>query len=99
MGDKVKDQIILFPAFGEVFPRVIYDVVRTQRTHEVQLPRVSHPSDFSPVQSAKLYSKRPGASTRTIDQDLLAGLYSPVFPNPSDGDHSSLRDGCGLFEC
>jgi len=63
MGDKVKDQIILFPAFGEVFPGVIYDVVCAQRAHEVQLARVIHPSHFSPVQFGKLYSKRPGAST------------------------------------
>src|SRR5690349_278375 len=98
MSDQVKDQIILFPVFGEVFPGVIYDVVCAQRAHKVQLARVIHSSHFSSIQFRKLDRKRPSASTRTIDQCVLARLYAPVFANPSQSDHSCLRDGCGLLE-
>ena len=57
MGDHIKDQIILFSAFGEVLAGVINDMICAQRAQKVQLAGVIHPGHFSPVQFGQLHGK------------------------------------------
>lgn len=46
----------------------------------------------------KLYGKRTGTATRTINQDFLPRLHLSLIANPLQGDHSCLRDGRCLLE-
>src|SRR5215216_1156731 len=48
MGNKIKNQIILFSVLGEVLPGVINDMVCTNRAHNNQLSGVIHPGHLSP---------------------------------------------------
>src|SRR5207302_203615 len=73
-----KNQVIPLPISGEIFLRVINDVVCTNRAHDVHIPRAAYGSHFSPKRFGKLHRKRTDTSRRTMNQNLL-----PLLPTPS----------------
>ena len=69
-----------YDAAGEVFARVVQDVVSADRAHEVQLLRVVHAGDLGPVKFGQLH----GVHARTaaaVDQHLLPGLDPSLVPD------------------
>jgi len=50
-----KNQVIPLPISGEIFVRVINDMVCTYRAHYVQIPRAADSGDVSPKRFGKLH--------------------------------------------
>ncbi len=75
----IKNNIIGLTVFGEIFLRVINDLVCPNRAQHVQFPRAVHGSHFSSEVLGKLYRKRTDTSTCTINQDLLSTLDIVLF--------------------
>src|SRR5213078_3914416 len=89
-----KNQVIPLPISGEIFLRVINDVVCTNRAHDVHIPRAAYGGDVSPKRFGKLHRKRTDTSRRTIDQHLLPLLNVSFIAKALQGGESRLRDGC-----
>src|SRR5436305_10970162 len=89
-----KNQVIPLPISGEIFLRVINDVVCTNRAHYVQIPRAAYGSHFSPERFGNLHCKRTDTTRRTMNQDLLPLLNVSFIAKALQGGESRLRDGC-----
>src|SRR2546429_8998841 len=89
-----KNQVIPLPIFGEIFLRVINDVVCTNRAHDVHIPRAAYGSHFSPKRFGKLHQKRTDTSSPAMNQTLLPLLNVSVIAKALQGGESRLRDGC-----
>src|SRR6266699_6457885 len=70
-----KNEVIPLPIFGEIFLRVINDLVCAKRAHHVYIPRAAYGSDFSSERFGNLHGERPHTTTRTMNQHLLSELY------------------------
>src|SRR2546430_8457453 len=89
-----KNQVIPLPISGEIFLRVINDMVCTNRAHYVQIPRAAYGGDFSPKRFGKLHCKRTDTTRGTMNQDLLPLLNVSFIAKALQGGESRLRDGC-----
>src|SRR6266516_8190273 len=89
-----KNQVIPLPISGEIFLRVINDMVCTNRAHYVQIPRAAYGGDFSPKRFGNLHRKRTHTTTRTMNQHLLPLLNVSFIAKALQGGESRLRDGC-----
>src|SRR6266487_6074562 len=89
-----KNQVISPPISGEIFLRVINDMVCTNRAHYVQIPCAAYGGDFSPKRFGKLYRKGTYTTTRTINQNLLPLLNLSFIAKALQGDECRLRYGC-----
>src|SRR5437763_3072789 len=89
-----KNQVIPLPISGEIFLRVINDVVCTNRAHDVHIPRAAYGSHFSPKRFGKLHRKRTDTSRRTMNQNLLPLLNASFIAKALQGGESRLRYGC-----
>src|SRR6266700_6538094 len=89
-----KNQVIALSISGEIFVRVINDVVCTKRAHDVHIPRAAYGGDFGPKRFGNLHCKRTDTSRRTIDQHLLPLLNVSFIAKALQGGESRLRDGC-----
>src|SRR5262245_9687089 len=69
-----QNQVIPLSTFREIFFGVIHHMVCAQRTRHVHLARAAYGSDLSAEVFGKLYGKRPYATRRTVNQDLLPWL-------------------------
>ncbi len=78
---------------GEVFLRVINDLVRTYRAHRVQFPGAVHASHFSPEGFGNLHRERAHTTACTIDQDTLPWLNLSLVAKSLEGEDCGL--GCG----
>src|SRR5712691_547907 len=70
-----KNEVIALPILGEIFLRVINDLVCANRAHHVHTPRAAYASDFSPERFGNLHRKRSHTTRRTMNQHLLSELY------------------------
>src|SRR6266516_5566170 len=89
-----KNQVIPLPIVGEIFLRVINDVVCTNRAHYVHIPFAEYGGDFSPKRFGKLYRKRTYTTRRTMNQNLLPWLNVSFIAKALQGDECRLRYGC-----
>src|SRR6266566_134723 len=89
-----KNQVIPLPISGEIFLRVINDMVCTNRAHYVQIPRAAYGGDFSPERFGNLHRKRTDPTTRTMNQHLLPLLNVSFIAKALQGDDCRLRYGC-----
>src|SRR6266566_3615616 len=89
-----KNQVIPLPISGEIFLRVINDMVCTHRAHSVHIPRAAYGGDFSPKRFGKLYRKRTYTTRRTMNQNLLPWLNLSFIAKALQGDECRLRYGC-----
>ena len=89
-----KNQVIPLPIAGEIFLRVINDMVCTNRAHSVQIPRAAYGGDFSPKRFGNLHRKRPHTTTRTINQHLLPFLNVSFIAKALQGGDCRLGYGC-----
>ena len=72
----------MLPIFGEIFLRVINDMVCTNRAHHVHIPGAAHGRDFGPERFGNLHRKRPHTTRRTINQHLLSRLNLSFIAKP-----------------
>src|SRR5947209_12859355 len=89
-----KNQVILLPISGELFLRVINDVVCPDRAHHVHIPRAAYGGHFSSKRFGNLHRKRTHTTTRTINQNLLPLLNVSFIAKALQGGESRLRYGC-----
>src|SRR5450759_110848 len=75
----VEDQIVARLAVREVLPGVVDDMVRSDRSDGVQVPRAAHAGHFRPEDLGDLHCEGSHAPRRTVDQDLLPGLHLAVI--------------------
>src|SRR3990172_2795245 len=90
----IKNQVITLSVFGEIFLRVINDLVCANRAHHVQIPRAAHASDFSLERFGNLHRKRTHTTGRTINQNLLPRLNLSFIAKTLQGGECRYRDGC-----
>src|SRR5579863_62884 len=89
-----KNQVISLPIAGEIFLRVINDMVGTNRASQVQIPRAAYGGDFSSKCFGNLHRKCTHAAGRAIDQHLLPLLNVSFVAEGLQGGESRLRYGC-----
>src|SRR6266849_5328764 len=93
IGVRSHDQIVTLPTFGEIFPRVINDMVCAKRPRRVHIPRAAYRSDFSPERFGNLDRKRTHTTRRAINQYLMARLDPSLVTKTLKG--SECRHWCG----
>ena len=74
----VEDQVVARAFLGEVLPRVVDDVVGTERADQLDVPGAGHAGHLGTEGLRDLDGERPHATGRPVDQDLLSGLDRPV---------------------
>src|SRR6266566_10023397 len=89
-----KNQVIPLPISGEIFVRVINDVVCTNRARDVHIPRAADGGDVSPKCFSKLHRKRTYTTRCPMNQHLLPILNVTFIAKALQGGESRLRDGC-----
>src|SRR5271157_1205450 len=70
----VENQIITSCAFGEILLGIVYDPIRTDQSDHVHILRTAHAGHICPEPLGDLYSERPHASRRTVNQHFLPRL-------------------------
>src|SRR6266566_2542557 len=93
-----KNQVIPLPIVGEIFLRVINDVVCADRAHHVHIPRAAHASHFSPERFGNLHGKHTNTARRTMYQDLLPWLNLSFIAKTLQGGDCRDRYGRGFLE-
>jgi hypothetical protein len=73
----VENEVVTPPAPGEIFSRVIDDMIRADRPDHVHIPRAAHAGYVCAERLRDLDSERADASGRTVDQYLLPRLNVP----------------------
>src|SRR5512146_412685 len=87
------DQVIALPLLGEIFLRVIDDMVRPKRACLVHIPRTTHGRDLRSERLSDLHGKGSYASRGTLNQDLLSGSNMPFISQSLQGGDGRYRDG------
>src|SRR5713101_7156482 len=93
MGVRTHDQIVTLPAFREIFPRVIDNMVCANPPRGIYIPGAAHGSDFSPERFGDLDRKCTHTTRRAIDQNPLAWLDPSLITKALEG--SDCRDWYG----
>lgn len=94
-----KNQVVLLPAFGEIFPGVVNDMVCPERASLVQIPSAAHGRDFSTERFGNLHGKRPHPTGCTLNQNLLPRLNVPLFAQTLQGCDGRHGYSCCFLEC
>ena len=71
-----QNQIVTLLIFGEIFSRVINDVVCTNRAHHVQIPRAAYGGHFRTERFGNLHGECTHATRCSINKNLLPRLNS-----------------------
>jgi hypothetical protein len=95
MGDEVEDHVVRLVSTGEVLAAVIDHLVRSDRVHQIQLPRVVDAGHVRTAPLRQLDRERARASTRSVDQNPPARSGSRC---PLQRDRAGLRDCRCLHE-
>src|SRR5262249_43758665 len=87
------DQIIALPLLGEIFLRVIDDMVRAKSACLVHIPRATHGRDLGSERLGDLHGKGSYAPRGTLNQDLLSGSNVSLISQSLQRGDGSYRDG------
>ena len=79
--DVIEDQVVALLALGEVFFRVVDDVIGAERPRHLHVARAAHGCDFGVERLRDLHRECPDAARCAVDQDFLAGVDLPC-PQP-----------------
>src|SRR5579871_95699 len=93
-----QNQVIRLPLLGDIFPRVINDVVGSKGAHHLDIACAAHSSDFCPQGFGKLYGERSHPARGTINQHPLPWLNLPFIAQPLQRSNCCQRYGCCLLE-
>jgi len=75
------NQVILLSITGEIFSRVIDDLICTNRAHHVQIPGAAYARHFSAEGFGNLHGKRPDATGCTdSERDATLARVFSLFP-------------------
>src|SRR5271167_2152396 len=98
MSVRTQDQIVRLPTFREIFPSVINDMIGTNRSRHVQIPRAAHGSDFCPERFGNLDCKCTYTTRRAIHENLVTWLDPSLITETLKS--SNCRDwyGCGILK-
>src|SRR5688572_12561912 len=94
ISDSVVNQVITLPISGEIFSRVVNDMVCTNGAHHIQIPRTAYARNFSAERFGKLNRKCTHATSRPIHQNLLSGLDMGLIAKTSQRSDCRHWDGC-----
>src|SRR5713226_328036 len=98
IGVRSQDQIVMLPTLREIFPRVINDMVRADRSRRVHLPRAAHGGDFSPERFGDLDRKCTHTTRRAINQNLVASLDPSLITKTLKGSECRHGYGCCVLK-
>src|SRR5271166_3252655 len=70
----VENYVVALPTFGEIFLRVVNEVIRADGSDHVHVPRTAYANNLCAERLGYLHSERTHASRRTVNQDLLSRL-------------------------
>src|SRR4051794_17191234 len=72
--NEIENQVVALRTLGEVFLRVVYDVIGADGSNEIDISRAAHARDFSPKCLCYLHRECSDASGRAVHQNFLSGL-------------------------
>src|SRR3989440_11538966 len=93
-----KNQVITLPILGEIFLRVINDLICANRACHIQIPRAAHTSHFSSERFGNLHRKRTHTTRRTMNQHLLPWLNLSFIAKTLQGGDCRHRYGRCFLE-
>src|SRR5216683_897389 len=93
ISHRIVNHVVMLPIFGEIFLRVINDVVCANRADHLQIPCATHASDCGPERLGDLHRKRPHPTRRTIHQNLLPGVDLSLIAKTLQSSECRHRDG------
>ena len=94
----VEDEVVLLAALGEVFLRVVDDVVRADRADQLHVPRADDRGHLGAEGLGDLDREGADAARGAVDQDLLARVDLAVVAHGLEGDETGHRHGRCLLE-
>src|SRR5713101_3414000 len=98
MGVRTHDQIVTLPAFREIFPRVIDNMVCANPPRGIYIPGAAHGSDFSPERFGNLDRKCTHTTRRAINQNLAASLDPSLITKTLKGSECRHGYGCSVLK-
>src|ERR1700682_1215211 len=69
LTDRVEDDVVRLAVLGEVFLRVVDHLVRSERSHELEVLGVAYRGDVRAEGPGQLYSRGADGSRRAVDED------------------------------
>ena len=81
--DVVEDQVVALLAFGEIFFRVVDDVIGAERARHLHVSRADDRCDLSVERLRDLERECSDAARCAVDQDFLAGVDLPCAAAPA----------------
>src|ERR1700694_3814112 len=69
LTDRVEDDVVRMAARGEVFLRVVDHLVRSERSHELEVLGVAYRGDVRAEGPGQLYSRGADGPRRAVDED------------------------------
>jgi hypothetical protein len=91
-------EIETLPGLGEVLPGVVNDVVGTDRSDHVHVPRAAHTGHARSKRFGDLHGERTHASRRANNQDPLPCLYPSSIAETLKGGECRDGYGCSLLK-
>src|SRR5207247_6783895 len=95
---RIENQVVMLPIPGEIFLRIVNDMICANRAHHVQVPRAAYAGDFDPECFGELHRKRTHATTGAVNPNLLSGVDVPRIAQALHSGDGRYRDGGGLLE-
>src|SRR5882672_306969 len=89
MGVHADDEIVALSALRKIFLRVIYDMVRSERSGGVDLPRATHGGDFGAERFGNLNGEGAHTTRCAVNQDLAAFVDASLITKTLEGS-----EGC-----
>src|SRR6266404_8399834 len=74
VGNVIEDHVVTLVALGEIFIRVINDVIGADGSDKIDIPCAANSRDLCAKRFGDLHGECSYTSGRAVDQDLLSGL-------------------------
>src|SRR5215831_18906191 len=87
------NQVIPLSTFGEIFLRVIDNVIRANRARDIEVLRTAHSGHFSPERFSNLHRKRAHTAACAVDEDALPRLNVPFVAYSQKSRQSRCGNG------
>src|SRR5574341_2380064 len=93
-----QNQVITLLILGEIYSRVINNVVCPNGARDVQVPRAAYGSHFRPEGFGNLHGKCTHAARRPINENLLPWLNSSFIAKSLKRGECCYRNGSGCLK-
>src|ERR1700733_14198342 len=95
---RTKNQIVALSTSGEIFTRVIDDVVCANRSCGVHISCAAHGRNFRPERFGNLHRECTYTTRRAVNQNFLALLDSSFVTESLEGSKSRHGQSCCVLE-